>query len=131
MNEPVWLFPEIVPQVHAEQLAEHGGQAGVRDPGLLDSALNRPRQTWAYTAPKPDLQTLAAALAFGVARNHPFLDGNKRTAWVLCRTFLRLNGVDVVVEQPEIVDSVLALAAGELSEDAFASWLRQHTQSLD
>lgn len=93
--------------------------------------MNRPRQAWAYTDPKPDLQGLAASLAFGVARNHPFLDGNKRTAWVLCRTFIRLNGLDVQVEQPEIVEAVLALAAGEMSEATFAEWLRQHTKSLD
>lgn len=131
MKEPSWVLPELVPQVHAEQLAAHGGQAGVRDPGLLDSAMNRPRQTWAYTDPKPDFWTLAASLAFGVARNHPFLDGNKRTAWVLCRTFLRLNGHDVRVEQVEIIQSVLALAAGEMSEEAFAEWLRQHAKASD
>lgn len=87
MTAPVWLHDGLAARVHAEQLATHGGQDGVRDAGLLDSALNRPRQTWTYTEPKPDLPTLAASLAYGVARNHPFLDGNKRTAWVFCRTF--------------------------------------------
>jgi death-on-curing protein len=130
MDEPTWLLPDIVTQVHSEQLAEHGGQDGLRDLGLLDSALNRPHHTWAYTIPKPDLPALAASLAFGVARNHPFLDGNKRTAWVLCRSFLQLNGLDVRPGQEEIVSVVLALAAGEITEEAFADWLRQHTKPL-
>lgn len=130
MDEPIWLLPGVVAQVHSEQLAEHGGQDGLRDAGLLESALNRPRHTWAYTSPKPDLPALAASLAYGVARNHPFLDGNKRTAWVLCRSFLRLNGRDVLVDQQAIVSTVLALAAGEMTEEAFADWLRQHTTPI-
>jgi death-on-curing protein len=85
MQQPTWILPESVSAIHAAQLAEHGGQDGLRDAGLLESALHRPLNLWAYSKPKPDLPALAASLAFGVARNHPFLDGNKRTAWVLCR----------------------------------------------
>lgn len=125
MTDPVWIHTDIVHQVHAEQLQQHGGQSGVRDPGLLESALNRPIHAWTYVSPKPDLPELAASIAFGVARNHPFLDGNKRTAWVLCRTFLRLNGVDMFATQEEIVTAVVALAAGEISEESFAAWLRE------
>ena len=125
MPEPIWIDPDVVVAVHAAQLAEHGGQDGVRDAGLLDSALQRPRHRWAFSDPKPDTIALAASLAFGVCRNHPFLDGNKRTAWVLCRTFLRLNGADVSASQSEIVTAVLALAAGETPEDDYAAWLRE------
>lgn len=91
---------------------------------MLDSALSRPKHLWAFTSPKPDIAALAASLAYGVSRNHPFLDGNKRTAWVLCRTMLRLHGEDVTATQAETVTAVVALAAGEISETAFAEWLR-------
>ena len=124
MTEPLWIDLRVVGQVHAEQLDEHGGQDGARDPGLLESALHRPCHMWAYTDPKPDLSALAASIAFGVCRNHPFLDGNKRAAWVLCRTFLLINGAVVVTSQEEIVESVLGLAAGETDEAEFADWLR-------
>lgn len=126
MTELTWINQEVVLEVHADQLAEHGGQDGPRDRGLLESALNRSCHLWAYSSPKPDPIAPASSLAFGVARNHPFLDGNKRTAWVLCRTFPRVNGADIVVEQTEIVATVLALAAGELSEEDSAAWLRDH-----
>ena len=98
----------------------------MRDAGLLDSALNRPLNLWAYSNPKPDLPAMAASLAMGIAKNHPFLDGNKRTAWVLCRTFLLLNGVNVSACQEEKYDTVIALAAGESTEEQFADWLRSH-----
>ena len=126
MKEPNWILPEVVGEIHAQQLVEHGGQEGVRDNGLLESALSRPRNLWSYAKPKPDLAAMAAALAFGVARNHPFLDGNKRTAWVLCRTFLVINGVDVIATQDEKYEAVYALAAGDLPEEQFAQWLREH-----
>ncbi|MEO0529205.1 MAG: type II toxin-antitoxin system death-on-curing family toxin [Planctomycetota bacterium] len=131
MREPIWLHRELAARVHAEQLATHGGQEGTRDPGMLDSALNRPKHTRAYGDPKPDLPALAASLGYGVARNHPLMDGNKRTAWVLCRAFLRINGEDIEATQAEIVSTVLALAAGELSEERFAEWLREHLVSHD
>lgn len=130
MKEPVWIDPDVVLQFHDEQLAEHGGQAGVRDQGLFESAMHRPLHLWSYTVPKPDLPALAASVAYGLSRNHPFLDGNKRTAWVACRTFLRLNGCDVKPTQIEIVESVLTLAAGHMSEERFAEWLRTKLVAL-
>lgn len=124
--ERVWIDTQAVDVIHAEQLEEHGGQAGVRDRGLLESALNRPRNLWAYSSPKPDIAALAASIAFGIAKNHPFLDGNKRTAWVLCRTMLLLNGCNVIATQDEKYKAVIALASGEMTEEAFAEWLRGH-----
>ena len=124
MDEPRWLKEKVVAAIHQRQLAEHGGLDGVRDPGMLSSALARPRNTFAYTQPKPDLATLAAAYAFGVIKNHPFVDGNKRTAYVLCRTFLKLNGKDIDATEVEKYQTVVAVADGSLSEEQFAEWIR-------
>ena len=110
--------------MHERQLAEHGGGEGIRDAGLLDSALQRPLDKFAYG--EPDLPDLAAAYAYGIARNHPFVDGNKRTALVACRTFLLLNGYDLAATKEEKYKTFLALAAGEVDEDELASWLRAH-----
>lgn len=126
MDEPQWIELQAVLIAHQRQLNEHGGQAGIRDEGLLDSALNRPRHHWAYTDPKPDAATLAAAYAHGIAKNHPFLDGNKRTAAVVCETFLVVMGFSLNATDSEWYDAVIALAAGELSEQEFASWLGEH-----
>lgn len=116
--------------VHARQLAEHGGMDGVRDETLLDSALARPQQLFAYGDgdPLPDLAALAASLAYGLARNHPFADGNKRTAMVLCRTFLALNAAGLVASSKEKYLTFLSLAEGNLSEAELAEWLRQRIQ---
>ena len=122
--EPVWLDANVALAIHERQLAEHGGGVGVRDEGLLESALGRPVNRWAYG--EDDLWALAAAYAFGVARNHPFIDGNKRTAWVLARLFLRLNGAMMTFAPEEAIRTVLALAAGELSEEELADWFRGH-----
>lgn len=122
--EPIWLDSKVAFAVHDRQLAEHGGAAGVRDAGALESALERPRNRWAYG--EDDICALAAALAFGVARNHPFADGNKRTAWVLARLFLGLNGIEISFAALDAITTVLALAAGELSEDELADWFRGH-----
>jgi len=124
MDEPRWLKETVVAAIHQRQLAEHGGLEGVRDRGMLSSALARPRNTFAYTDPKPDLATLAAAYAFGVIKNHPFVDGNKRTAYVLCRTFLKLNGKDIDAPDVEKYQTVVAVADGSLSEEGFAEWIR-------
>ncbi|MCB1587414.1 MAG: type II toxin-antitoxin system death-on-curing family toxin, partial [Xanthomonadales bacterium] len=94
----IWIEKRLVMAIHNRQLAEHGGIPGVRDEGLLDSAISRPRQRHAYGDPPPDLAALAASLAFGLARNHPFLDGNKRTAAVACETFLLLNDVEIIAD---------------------------------
>lgn len=122
--EPVWLDARIALAIHDRQLAEHGGPSGVRDPGALESALARARNQWEYG--EDDLPALAAAFAFGIARNHPFTDGNKRTAWVLARTFLVLNSVEIAFRAEDAVSTVQALAAGELTEDELADWFRQH-----
>ncbi len=95
MKEPIWLQDAVVTVIHNRQLAEHGGLDGVRHPGMLSSALASPKNAFAYSQPKPDIRALAAAYAFGIIKNHPVVDGNKRTAYVLCRTFLILNGQDI------------------------------------
>ncbi|MDE2404106.1 MAG: type II toxin-antitoxin system death-on-curing family toxin [Sphingomonadales bacterium] len=120
----VWVLPQVAEAAHAEQLAEHGGGEGVRDPGLLASALARPQNLAVYG--EPDAPALAAAYAFGIARNHPFVDGNKRTAAVVSETFLALNGHVLDATDAEVVVAFLALAAGELGEDELADWFRTH-----
>lgn len=120
--EPIWLLRCAIEQIHAEQIAEHGGAWGVRSPELLESALARARNQHVYG--KPDIFDLAATYAYGIARNHPFVDGNKRTAFLAGYVFLRLNGVRLSVSQTDAVHSVLSLAAGTLSEIGFAQWLR-------
>lgn len=125
--EPVWLDSRLALAIHDRQLAEHGGPSGVRDMGALESALARPRNQWEYG--EDDLCRLAAAHAFGLARNHPFTDGNKRTAWVLARTFLALNAVEIAFAAVDAVATVQALAAGNLTEDELADWFRQHVRA--
>ena len=120
----VWIERELVLAIHERQLAEHGGASGVRDEGLLESALARPLQMLAYGEPRPDLSDLATALAHGLARNHPFVDGNKRTAYVAMRTFLVLNGTELVALPEERYQAFLALADGRLSAPQFSMWLR-------
>ena len=115
-------MPAVVRAVHDRQLAEHGGGDGVRDAGLLDSALARPVNAAGYGA--PDAADLAASYAFGIARNHPFVDGNKRTAWVVARLFLALNGYRIAFGPAEAVATVEALAAGALDEAGLAAWFR-------
>ena len=122
--EPIWIDPEVALAVHDRQLAEHGGGVGLRDAGLFSSALSRPRNQWGYGT--DDVCALAAAYAFGMARNHPFVDGNKRTAWVLARLFLALSGAVLSFDAADAIRTMLALAAGELSEDELADWFRAH-----
>jgi death-on-curing protein len=117
-----WVAQAVVLAIHDEQIAEHGGSSGVRDLGPLQSVLDRPRNLEAYG--NPDIADLAAAYAFGIARNRPFVDGNKRTAAVVTRTFLRLNGFDLNASQTERLETWSALGAGTLSEEALASWLQ-------
>ena len=126
--EPIWLDARLALAIHDRQLAEHGGPSGVRDAGALESALARARNHWEYG--EDDLCVLAAAHAFGVARNHPFVDGNKRTAWVLARTFLVLNSVELAFRAKDAVMAVQSLAAGDLSEDELADWFRTHIRAL-
>jgi death-on-curing protein len=124
--EPVWIRPDVVRAIHRRQIAEHGGADGIRDEGLLASALDRPRNLHAYGDPRPDLAALAAAYGYGIARNHPFVDGNKRTALVLTRLFLALNGAAFTASATSKYETMMRLAAGDLSEDAFAAWVRAH-----
>jgi death-on-curing protein len=126
MPEPLWVRDDLVLAIHRRQLAEHGGGEGIRDPGLLDSALSRPKNLLAYSTEEPDLAILAAAYAWGLARNHPFVDGNKRTAYVVCRTFLKLNGRDLDASPEEKYLTFLRLAEGRLTEQALAAWIREH-----
>jgi len=124
----IWLKKDTVLAIHAGQIAEHGGSAGVRDETLLESALARPQQLYAYGEPAADLADLAAALAFGLARNPPFVDGNKRTAAVCCETFIQLNDGRLNADDLELFQLYLALAEGKLTERAFAAWLRERLQ---
>ena len=121
----VWIDRALALALHERQLAEHGGSVGVRDEALLESALARPQQLFAYGDPPPDLAALAASLAFGLARNHPFVDGSKRTAHVCYRVFLALNDAELEASGEEKYVQMLSLAEGSLSEAGFADWLRQ------
>lgn len=123
MNEPVWITCEVVLATHEELLARCGGLSGVRDEGLLDSALRRAEHAFAYG--DPDLFDLAAAYAAGIVRNHPFLDGNKRSGFMTAYTFLGANGVEFAAPEEEVVLHTLALAAGKLTERKYAAWLRR------
>ena len=123
----IWVADSIVLAIHEAQLAEHGGIAGIRDEGLLASALARPRNLEAY-GDDVDAPSLAAAYAFGIARNHPFLDGNKRTAFVVMELFLNLNGFALNANDVDCVSTMLALAAGDLGEKALTAWLRKNTE---
>jgi death on curing protein len=129
MTQWTWIEESVVWAVHEAQLAEHGGSAGVRDAGLLASALARPLNLAAYDE-QADAAALAAAYGFGIARNHPFIDGNKRTAFVCCELFLALNGVSLEADDGNCVSTMLALAAGDIGEAEFAAWLRTHTAPL-
>ncbi|HSW12764.1 MAG TPA: type II toxin-antitoxin system death-on-curing family toxin [Solimonas sp.] len=126
----VWLEKPLVMAIHDRQLAEHGGSPGLRDENLLLSALARPQQLHTYGDPPPDLADLAASLAYGLARNHPFIDGNKRTAFVACRVFLALNGADLVADSDEKYLTFLALGEGRLGVEQLAQWLREHIPAI-
>ena len=119
-----WVNIEVAIAAHAEQIAEHGGGEGIREAGLLESAMARPQNLALYG--DPDICELAASYAFGIARNHPFVDGNKRTAAVVSETFLLLNGGYLQANDAEVVVAFVALAAGELSEDELTAWFRDH-----
>ena len=123
MSCPKWLSESAVLMIHSELLSRFGGIEGIRDKGMLDSALNRPRQLHAYG--KPSLFELAAAYAFGLVKNHPFLDGNKRIGFMVAYVFLGLNGFDLSAPEEEAVIMTRDLAAGEVEEAAYAAWLKQ------
>ena len=129
MTEPEWLDLDIVLDFHAEQLALFGGADGIRDLGLLESALGRPQNKFAYG--ETDLAALAAAYGFGIARNHPFVDGNKRTALASMIVFLNLNELALAAPQEAATAIVLSLAAGEVTEDLLARWIADHMRPLE
>jgi death-on-curing protein len=124
VSEPEWLTVDMVVAIHDEQLAIHGGSSGLRDAGLLESAIGRPRNKWAYE--RAELPELAAAYGYGIARNHPFVDGNKRTALLATFTFLGINGIEFIVPEAEAVAMILSLAAGEVSEKSLTRWIRDN-----
>jgi len=124
MKHWTWLQRDVVVAVHEAQLAEHGGGSGVRDAGLLESALSRPENLAAYG--KPDVADLAAAYGYGISRNHAFIDGNKRTAFVAVELFLELNGFGLAADDAACVMIMLAVASGEIPEAEFAAWIRTH-----
>jgi death-on-curing protein len=123
----VWIDESVVFALHEEHLAEHGGAIGTRDRGLLESALHRPRNPALYE--EVDLAALAAAYGFGIARNHPFMDGNKRTAFTVTELFLALNRQELIADDQSCVVTMLKLAEGSLSEKDFANWIKDNTQS--
>jgi death-on-curing protein len=127
MQEPLWMNVADAVIAHDLELAAHGGSAGFRDEGLLDSALARPKNIWAYAESAPLLPALAAAYAFGISSNHPFFDGNERTALVVSFAFLDVNGLEVTATQEDAYLTILGLAAGEISEAELAQWFTEHT----
>jgi death-on-curing protein len=129
VKEPIWLTREEVLAFHEEQLREHGGLAGIRDENALEGALARPRNLFLYE--EPDLHTLAATYAHGIAKNHPFNDGNKRAAFISTYVFLGLNGVELTLTEATAVEVMLELAAGKLSQNAFADCLRKNSEHRD
>jgi death-on-curing protein len=124
VTEPSWLSEEVIIAIHDEQLAIHGGGAGLRDAGMLASALERPINKWSYEGAA--LPELAAAYAFGLAKNHPFIDGNKRTALLALYAFLFINDVDFIVPEADAAAIILALAAGEVEEEGLTRWIRDN-----
>ena len=128
-KEPRWITRTALAAIHAAQIGEHGGRAGVRDEGSIESALARPQQKWNYDN-AVDLATLAAAYAFGLAKNHGFIDGNKRAAFMAAYSFLGLNGYDLDAAEPDVVTTIERVAAGRLSEAKLAEWLRAGLSEL-
>lgn len=129
-SEPRWVRKQAVLVLHSMSLDIHGGSPGIRDEGLLDSALARPQQIFSYGDPPPDLAALAAAYAVGIARNHPFVDGNKRTALTCLGQMLNKNGHDLVARESETYEMMMALAADTLPEEDLAAWIRTNSEPL-
>lgn len=127
MKEPEWILKETVLALHEQSLSEHGGSSGIRDEGLLDSALGKPQNQFAYGA--PNLFDLAASYAFGLVKNHPFIDGNKRTGFVTAILLLQLNGWRFTADEADAAIRTLALAAGDMTESAYAAWLETNSHA--
>src|SRR5437870_492054 len=126
MKEPLWLSRQVALATHAMMIAQHGGLEGVRDEGLLESALTKPKNKFAYGS--TSLPELAASYAAGIIQNHPFLDGNKRTGFVLAATFLEINGLKFFADEPHTIERTLALAASAISEEDYARWLADNSR---
>lgn len=129
-TEPYWVRLNIVLQIHSDQIIEHGGDDRIRDVNLLQSALAKPENIFAYNL-TADVQQLAAAYGFGISQNHPFIDGNKRTAYVCMETFLPINGHTIVANQDEKYDMVIKLASGSIKENELSEWLRANTEQIN
>ena len=130
MDEPLWLSRQAIEIIHGEQLAEHGGRPGVRDLNGLEAGIARPREHWAY-AGHTELPGLAAILCEGIVRGHPFVDGNKRTGFLAAFSFMRINGMDLMVDEDDVVDAIDALAAGRLTGAELAEWISVHSHRRD
>ncbi len=126
MTKPVWIREDVTIAIHERVLADHGGESGIRDRGLLESALARPQQIHAYD--DPDLATLAAAYATGIIRNYPFVDGNKRVGFMVAYVFLSRNGISLTATEVSATQAVMDLAAGQMTERQFCQWLRDNTE---
>jgi death on curing protein len=127
VKEPIWLNREDCLAVHEMMLAQHGGLAGVRDEGLLESALSKAQHLFAYAS--PTLAEIAASYAAGVILNHPFLDGNKRTGFMLAATFLEINGMELAATEESVIEMTVALASGKLNQTAYATWLSKNSSA--
>jgi len=124
VSEPVWISQRAIHAIHDRQISEHGGLPGVRDEGLLQSALSRPENLYFYGDPKPDISVMAAAYGFCISKNHPFNDANKRTALIAIRLFLKLNGFDLTATGPEKFTMIVELASSHIDESDLSSWIR-------
>ena len=130
MTEPIWINLRLIKAFHDRQINEHGGLPGLRDERLLLSALSRPENAYHYSDPKPDVAELGAAYEFGLAKNHPFNDANKRTALIAMRLFLNLNGYDLAASPEDKYRMIIRVAASDISEDELAQWLRKHVEEI-
>jgi death-on-curing protein len=130
MTEPIWINLRVIQAFHDRQINEHGGLPGLRDGGLLLSALSRPENAYQYSDPKPDVAELAAAYGFGLAKNHPFNDANKRTALIAMRLFLKLNGYDLAASPEDKYKTIIRVAASDISEDELAQWIRKNLEKV-
>ena len=130
MTEPIWINLRVMKAFHDRQINEHGGLPGLREEGLLLPALSRPQNAFHYSDTKPDVAELAAAYGFGLAKNHPFNDANKRTALIAMRVFLKLNGYDLVASPEDKYKSIIRVAASDISEDEIAQWIRKNLKKI-
>jgi len=130
LTEPIWINLRVIQAIHDRQINEHGGLPGLRDEGLLLSALSRSENAFHYSDPKPDVAELAAAYGFGLAKSHPFNDANKRTALIAIRVFLKLNGYDLAAAPEAKYEMIIRVAASDVSEDELAQWIRKNLKEI-